>query len=355
MNDIFLNLDEFIILSNEILIQIKKNIEYQYGFAKREDKIRILATELNKIIYKNLQGFNQNLREDLKIHLLEIFSKKGQTITYQTIVKYILELNISDDEKINNLCKWFKRSTKLIISRNEIKYIIKNPINNQNISECKQENIPNIFLKQLVLILAIIVFLFPFVFTFKNSTVARYNLDFKIFSEIVRIDNVEYSDILNEIIKNKSLEIKPGIPHYLLYEQIDIESLKKYLENRNSYLINEPYFSTIIKISKKYNLSPYLLFALTGQEQGFVPNNNKYKEKIANNPYNVFVSWERYNTNIEDSTEIACITIINRLKTRPYGIDPFLWLNEIYAEDKNWWKGFKSLFLTIKNYSEIIS
>jgi len=109
-------------------------------------------------------------------------------------------------------------------------------------------------------------------------------------------------------------------------------------------LADEPYFTTIISVADEYNLHPFLLFAITGQEQGFVPRTHKKAEKIANNPFNVFHSWEEYNTTISESSIIAAKTIINLSQERPEDTHPLQWVNRKYAEDPNWWKGVAAIF-----------
>lgn len=108
--------------------------------------------------------------------------------------------------------------------------------------------------------------------------------------------------------------------------------------------MEEPYFSTIIYTSRAFDLNPLILFAIAGHEQGFVPQSHPKAKKIANNPYNVFQSWQIYNTDIKDATEIACRTIINLSKDRPAFMNPFIWLNGRYAEDPSWWRGVQAIF-----------
>lgn len=141
------------------------------------------------------------------------------------------------------------------------------------------------------------------------------------------------------------------IPIEFQYEMVDKIALKEYLEVRNSILADEPYFSSIIDVSKDFNINPLLLFAITGQEQGFVPKNHNNAPKIANNPYNVFCSWQVYNTDIVDSSKIACRTIINLSKNKPEDIDIFTWINRKYSEDKNWNYGVRSLYEDLKPYA----
>ncbi|WP_434297889.1 hypothetical protein [Clostridium sporogenes] len=144
--------------------------------------------------------------------------------------------------------------------------------------------------------------------------------------------------------KNNLLDKNENLPQYVKYKTLNNKKLKEYLYTKNSLLADEPYFSSIILSAEEFDINPLILFAITGQEQGFVPKNNKSAKKIANNPFNVFHSWEEYNSDIKDSSRIAGRTVFNLLNTMPKGQDPFKWVNNTYAEDVTWWKGVKSLF-----------
>ena len=133
--------------------------------------------------------------------------------------------------------------------------------------------------------------------------------------------------------------IHNNLPSYLQYEQVDDKDLREWLNGRKSILAEEPYYSSIINAASEFNIDPLLLFAITGQEQGFVSKEHVNAEKIANNPFNVFHSWEDFNTNISESSRIAARTIVNLSKDRPKEADPFQWINRKYAEDPNWWIG----------------
>lgn len=139
------------------------------------------------------------------------------------------------------------------------------------------------------------------------------------------------------------------IPSAYLYRTGNVDALKNYLIGRKSNLANEPYFSEIMGCAKRFNINPCLLFAITGREQSFVPQNHRFAEKISNNPFNVFGSWEKYNTNIRDSAEIACRTIIKLSKNRPKDVEFIKWINSRngtggYAEDNFWHTDVKTFF-----------
>ncbi|MBM7563336.1 glucosaminidase domain-containing protein [Paenibacillus sacheonensis] len=136
---------------------------------------------------------------------------------------------------------------------------------------------------------------------------------------------------------------KNALPEQLRFVEVDRSRLVRYLRVKSSLLAEEPYLSAIIKAAKEHDIHPLLLFAITGQEQGFVPRTAKNARKIANNPFNVFYSWKAFNTNIDESARIAGNTI-NRLSfERPAGVDAVQWINREYAEDVNWSTGVNSI------------
>ncbi|WP_219837495.1 hypothetical protein [Paenibacillus sp. R14(2021)] len=137
--------------------------------------------------------------------------------------------------------------------------------------------------------------------------------------------------------------IKPAVlnelPDELRYIEVDRSKLVRYLTAKSSLLAEEPYLSAIIGAAKKHNIHPLLLFAITGQEQAFVPKTAKNARKIANNPFNVYYSWQDYNTTIEESANIAGKTINHLSFERPNDVDALEWINRKYAEDDNWSNG----------------
>ncbi|MBC8079244.1 MAG: glucosaminidase domain-containing protein, partial [Gorillibacterium sp.] len=145
--------------------------------------------------------------------------------------------------------------------------------------------------------------------------------------------------------------IDQGMPAELQYHDIDTIAVKTYLHRRNSLLADEPYFSAIVESARKHDVHPLLLFAITGQEQGFVPKSHEKAKRIVNNPFNVFHSWEEYNTNIRDSADIAAKLLVKLGKNRPQGKEPFEWFNQTYAEDQSWSNGVRQLFQQLNNLS----
>jgi len=152
--------------------------------------------------------------------------------------------------------------------------------------------------------------------------------------------------------KPAPVETHEGLPLELRYTEIDKKRLTAYLNTKSSLLAEQPYFDAIVAAAKDFDIHPVLLFAITGQEQAFVPRTHEKAQEIANNPFNVFHSWKDFNTTIQESAEIAARTVTNISRDRPQDADPFTWINQTYAEDPNWSNGVRSIFKTITNYLE---
>lgn len=168
---------------------------------------------------------------------------------------------------------------------------------------------------------------------------------------IIYVDKYPHEETLYKYIKSNNNKI----PYVYQYKELNLEKLKHWLNENNSYLAQEPYFSAIVESSKIHNLNPCLLFAITGKEQSLVPKNHPKAAQIANNPFNVFGSWKIYNTNIRESADIACKTIIKISADRPDNIDFLHWLNSRdgtggYAEDTEWCIGVGKIFQKIYTY-----
>ncbi|MNF91429.1 hypothetical protein D3C84_740300 [compost metagenome] len=140
------------------------------------------------------------------------------------------------------------------------------------------------------------------------------------------------------------------LPAILQYQDVNRERLIQYLEAKDSMLADEEYMEPIFDAAKQFDIDPLLLFAITGQEQAFVPRRHKKAEQIINNPFNVFHSWQEYNTTIRKSAEIAARTIARLSKDRPAETDPFTWINREYAEDPHWADGVRSIWGAITKY-----
>ncbi len=239
------------------------------------------------------------------------------------ISKTDLEIYCSKNSSVSTIVK-VNTNLDFIIKTN---YAVNNEIAITSISPKSKNKLSLLLLGFLSIIL--IVFAFTTCLTIHSTILEKHN---QISNRASRA----------AAIKNKTP--KTNILVYFKYKEIDKSKLIIFLNSHNSLLAEEPYFSTIIAVSKQYDLNPLILFAITGQEENFVSKQDSNSKKIANNPYNVYHSWQDYNTNIKDASEIASLTVINLSKDRPANEEPFHWINRQYAEDPNWSKGVKKIY-----------
>lgn len=128
------------------------------------------------------------------------------------------------------------------------------------------------------------------------------------------------------------------------YKHFNESELKRALNSRNSILAEDKYFNTIMQTAKAHSLDPRLLFAIAGQEQSLVKKTLPHAARVANNPFNIYGSWKKYNTSISDSSDIVCNTIVNRMKKWNGSGSALKWINRTYADDPHWHVGVKRYY-----------
>ncbi|MGV8984241.1 hypothetical protein [Clostridium sp.] len=272
-----------------------------------------------------------NIKNNFSNHKILLFTMI-YTVICIILIRHLLALTTItsiNSEKINSK-KISTNPINISTFSNKLSYSWNLPINNKQVTTLSRGNIGQV-----------------------NSNLSKKTISHNYDDEIYTLNE---SALLNSYYTKKtkinSSTIIPKVnkilnghlPDNLMYKNVNITNLKDFLKSRNSLLVEEPYFSTIISVSKDFNLNPLVMFAITGQEQSFVPKDNKNAYKIANNPFNVFNSWKKYNTNIQDTTRIAARTIVNLCKNKPDNIDAFTWVNRKYSEDKSWSKSVRTIF-----------
>ena len=289
-------------------------------------------------IQEEKQNFNKdNNKESTKKYKEHIKNEKDEEV----VIEVAKEEKLKTEENIQNTdSNELKEIQNKVKDEHQNDEIAVTTIKKENLIESKTIiNKNNKKKHYIVTSIGIIVILIPSLYLgvkLKN----RKNIN-----EISLINNEEakeVSTILGSKLKGKTFN--SNVPEYMKYKEIDKEKLRGYLKTRNSLLLEEPYFSSIICSAKEFNLNPIVLFSITGQEQGFVSKDQTEAKKIANNPFNVFHSWQEYNTDIKDSSEIAARTVFNICREMPKDENVFKWINNTYAEDKNWHKGVESFF-----------
>lgn len=378
------------ILSKEDIILLKDYINKKYIDSSDNEKSNILSKTVHQILDKNFLGLKIEYTKLIKTDLIKnTLLKDGKTILLLDIFNSYILLKDRSQDFLESLLDWTNLHVENKVSKTDLEeyYSKLNAVTentetyndiictqanleinvNSNItnnfvdnnisitSELQDINDFNTYTKKLtsnfVFPISIKVLLMSKAFRFScYLTLAFMILFFK--NNYIIKEDITYTSVQTNIQTNKTAlrtSVAPNLPEYFMYKDVNINRLKKYLIDKDSILADEPYFSTLISISKEYNLNPLVIFAITGQEQGFVPKKDADSKIIANNPYNVYHSWKEYNTNIEDATKIVCNTIINLSKDLPKDEEPFQWINKKYAEDKNWSKGVKQLYNDLEN------
>ncbi len=134
----------------------------------------------------------------------------------------------------------------------------------------------------------------------------------------------------------------------LAYRPLNIDAMAAYLNGRGAMMGDRGVLQMIDQAGKAKGVDPYLLLAITGAEQSFVPRSNNHASQIVKNPWNVFGCWckgKGATLTTEQAAEIAANTIIKLSKDRPPGMNPIQWLNMppggnprgYYAGDGSWW------------------
>lgn len=332
------------VIDQESIKEIREQINVQYESLTSKQKARLLAKTIYDRIDSSLPNFSAETKRTIRMELLnKKLSNKSLSISANDIIESSIELATQEElekelpqwvcEKVDNVSDIAESYIDKLLShqKKENKMISTTEVVAQTGFQ-----INKVGKKYKLYLLGATALVSTLFFIIQG-------IEFPKQKKIEYDTAVEYSGVaIQERVLN-------DLPPPLQYEQIDDRKLREWLNGRNSMLADEPYFSTIIEVANEFNIHPLLLFAITGQEQGFVSRDNKNAMKIANNPFNVYHSWEDFNTNILESSQIAARTIVNLSKDRPDDVDPIHWINRKYAEDENWWQGVSSIFKQLKN------
>ncbi len=353
------------ILYAENVIAIKNTIATKYPHASPKERADILAKAIKHILHTNLSSFDTTMQHALVQDLLKVaLQKQDFSINaHDVVISYATIATPVDIADLTPLTIWLNEITGEALSSEEIlntftcfKPLSSNDLTIPSISnETSCMDLPNVDLASdrtnLEPALSATncptpMSRFPYqktIFTFSTLCIAT--------SIILLVTTLQPTSkgmpvpLISPTATMESTTLTFLIPEedylmpHLQYKEVNEIALKEYLNGRNSLLTEEPYFSAILEAAASYNINPLLMFAITGQEQGFVPRTNKHAQKIANNPFNVYGSWEDFNTDIYDTSLIAARTIINLSKGCPSDADPIKWLNNKYAEDPKWHNG----------------
>ncbi|SDG57835.1 hypothetical protein [Desulfosporosinus hippei] len=387
-------LKQFEVLQSNQIVLFRNYIHKKYPSASIQERAIILADSIDKVIEKYVQDFNKEIRDQVKYEVLQRAVLTGNyNINGSDIFRACLFIKDPGENFNALLINWLNKNCshpveekhiELLLTRvsdsynqleYELEYIIAKHIINLEADNYSHPTAlkdtsnfmvvvervraahkyltgkivkETISYRILVVSLLLMVLLTSVQFFIRqDNSVNGHNLQM-IFAGLQAKEDNDEALASQEITHQQSIVQEQPV-YELQYSQVDEASLIQYLSKRESLLCGEPYFSAIIQASREYDINPLLLFAITGQEQSFVPKTTKNARLIANNPFNVYGSWQVYNTNILDSSRIAANLLATLSKNRPLSVDPIVWINTKYAEDKMWHVGVAKLLAELNN------
>jgi len=340
------------ILDHHTIMRLRTHIESKHAEESKMIKADLLANHINKIIDSHLHNTLNEEKLNIRSKLIEtLLTSEIKSITKKNVFDQIIEQSATK-ENLNTLAKkWLIHEGSPLIPEDTIaKYIAETRdsefVPDSIISSNSDTHIVqpvkiklNLFnFKKIAFITSVFLAICSFLIYVNNTNK----------SNLTNSDvTITTNDIQESINNFKFLDRKTtpvGLPHYFKYRNVSKTNLTSFLDSKNSLLSDDQNLNIILKVADEYQINPLLLIAIAGQEQGYVPRKHQQAHKIVNNPYNVYGSWQKYNTNLNDSSSVTAGTIKKVLFDRPSNIDPFIYLNETYAEDPHWWKGVKSIF-----------
>ncbi|WP_238886790.1 hypothetical protein [Clostridium sp. YIM B02551] len=359
------------VIDRQDILKLKEYIEKKYVDYTKKEKLDVLNRAVHQVLDKSIEGLETEYKHEIKIQVLRnTISGEADTTSLADIFNIYISLEGKSENYISALVRWTSLHIKNDNSKAELELFDKNNnaheialqkgisdnlLKNKSLSEVAynsaqdiriaNKNIINILIQKKILLSFLTITIITI------GIISIYNINsrrIKVHLENTSIGNsIDNKDVDSEI--KSDLWKESNLPEDFKYSNINKDKLKEFLIRKNSLLAEEPYFTTVITVSKEYNLNPLILFAVSGQEQNFVPKDEVDAKKIANNPFNVYTSWKNYNTDIRDSSKIACVTLINLCKDRPTDEDAFKWINIKYSEDKSWFKGVNQIYVDLKN------
>ncbi|ABR47835.1 conserved hypothetical protein [Alkaliphilus metalliredigens QYMF] len=359
------------ILTRENIFSLKKYIEFKYPHHGEKHKAQILAKSIRQVIDHELKGFEVHHQEELRTRLLQkTLFEQQRSILCSDIVECCITMDSFTDDTLDTLSNWINHKIQDSIDIETIMNYREAVLSKdqKNLAESFIEEVPLVYAPfvgevdqvidevttnressriftrlsnhhlSIFILLTFVLLFIGYSINIDPSTTSEPAVRFNIDEPMSQLTSGSFTTLMDEIITFYH------IPQTLRYRNINENHLRFYLIDRGSLLGRDPHFLTIIETSKKFHLDPLILFSIAGHEQGFIPESHPNAGEIINNPYNVFESWIKYNTNLEDSSAIAARTVSNLLKGLPKGMDPFKWINRRYAEDPDWWRGVRSIY-----------
>lgn len=278
------------VLSKDDIILLKQYIAKKYAKYTKKQQSDVLSRAIYQVIDKSTSGLDKHYINLVKnVILKNTILKNGDPVLFSDILNLCISIGDSSDDLKHTLLNWINLHIENKISKTDLEiycsknssvstivkvntnldfiiktnYAVNNEIAITSISPKSKNKLSLLLLGFLSIIL--IVFAFTTCLTIHSTILEKHN---QISNRASRA----------AAIKNKTP--KTNILVYFKYKEIDKSKLIIFLNSHNSLLAEEPYFSTIIAVSKQYDLNPLILFAITGQEENFVSKQDSNSKKL---------------------------------------------------------------------------
>ncbi|WP_054024679.1 glucosaminidase domain-containing protein [Bacillus sp. FJAT-28004] len=374
--------DEAYVLSPTDVRNIRSYVQHKYAAMPGEKRAEIVADAVKRIIHKQLPNFESSIKRYVTETLIKTtVLERQRPVRAEDIFQVCLGLDRTSTDIYDPFHDWLEEQLLVSCKKPLMQRVMDELLLTRDQSGMDSNEAENGLLTQLRGLLA------------SEGVESRTMVQASSTAEVISLPITQWSEALTRRISTRTYiystlsflliaatlmygwslnkpsnnklqppvvikQVQPivvpidGLPAELRYQEFDQTRLVSFLQSKSSILAEQPYFDAIITAAQTFDIHPVVLFAITGQEQGFVPKSNKQHKKIANNPFNVFHSWQDFNTDIEQSAEIAARTVFNLSKDRPADVDPFTWINRKYAEDPKWSDGVRTIFAKIIAYME---
>ncbi|MCH4888794.1 hypothetical protein EZV73_14460 [Acidaminobacter sp. JC074] len=371
MNELIRSLNDKIVINDLIVRRMKYEINMLFYDKPSKERARELAKKINEQIDNSLVGVNEADKESIRRLLIVnsfmvIPNPTSDHINYGHVFTTLTNFDDDDDHTKARLMRWLDLNTEFTYEEESLTQYIKSykinssgkivktaattyePPERTYERPSKEPSYDDVIYKykptKRAIIIPIVILLAILLYSlFVMDTHDHHVMDFiepEAYHADLELVAGEYIDQMDKV------DIKI-IPDEYFYKDMNLKAVYEYLNEKNSKLVEDDYLTTITRLSKKHYVNPYLLIAIIGQEQSYVPKDHEYADEIINNPYNVFGSWQDYNTNFEDATQICLNTIDTALRNRPEDVDLIEFLNNKYSEDENWYIGVKTIYASL--------
>lgn len=391
--------DNAVILTPAEVRNIRRYVQHKFADLPQDKHADIVADAVRRIVYKRLPDFAEDVRNQLTSNLIRTaLVERSGPVGAEDIVDACLTLDMSDSDLFEPFHVWVERQLSMMIDADTLReaissvsadatgqgssrawgtiaaYIMPKATPFQPIPEGQAVILPFIAASPVDMPSGEGTDAISVTLPLQQASSAGGNVKslsamerykrwglYGVLSAAIVSATLAYgwwqsrpaeTEKPSPIVQSAPAQPKPSLnelPDSLRYREVDRALLLDFLESKNSMLTASKYLDPILDVAEQFDIDPLLLIAITGQEQAFVPKSNKRASEIINNPFNVFHSWQDYNTTIRQSAEIASRTINRLSKNRPAGTDPFTWINREYAEDPLWSDGVRSIWNSLNN------